>query len=133
MFCSLPRQRSNRRKRQRSTLSVTAVLPPSETNSILGIGSLSHLLGQKGSQSINMYMQKSFALSLALDQAYSLLCKPASTMHLQHSVQRQHIIPFLKYFSEVPRWGKQQLKATARTPCLNFYHCFVRRYPKPVC
>lgn len=96
MFCRTSQEETQQKNEVRNMLSLNAMLSPSETNLILGIRSLSHLLGRRMSQSINIHMQKSVALSLALNQVSSLLCELASIMHNQNSVQRQRIIPFLK-------------------------------------
>lgn len=97
MFCRSSQAVKQQQSEKSSTLNVTAMLPPRETNLILGIASLSHLLGQKVNQSINMCMHKSFPSSLALEQASSLPCKPNSAMRHQDSDQKYSTIPFLKY------------------------------------
>lgn len=87
MFCRTSQEETQQKNEVRNMLSLNAMLSPSETNLILGIRSLSHLLGRRMSQSINIHMQKSVALSLALNQVSSLLCELASIMHNQNSVQ----------------------------------------------
>lgn len=83
MFCRTSQAETQQKNEVRSMLCVNAVLSPSETNPILGTGSLSHLSGRRMSQSINIHMQKSIALSLALNQPSSLPCKLASIIHNQ--------------------------------------------------